>query len=79
MISEFSPSDRERDSADPLWGCFAGAHFAGDSLVDPTAVEMSDHWIDEALRAVPLPEGFLTRMSLLAQSAQSDTPTGNLA
>ncbi len=33
----------------------------GDS--SPDAV---DHWLDEALRAVPLPDGFLARVSQLA-------------
>ena len=28
-----------------------------------------DHWLDEALRAVPLPDGFFARMSTLADSA----------
>jgi hypothetical protein len=28
--------------------------------------EPGDHWLDGALRTVPLPEGFLQRVSLLA-------------
>ena len=75
MTSEFSPSDREHDSAEPLLGGFARAGFVDDAA----AGEVSDHWIDEALRTVPLPAGFLTRMSLLAQSAQSDAVSTNLA
>jgi hypothetical protein len=27
-----------------------------------------DHWLDEALRAVPLPDGFFLRMSTLADA-----------
>lgn len=26
-----------------------------------------DHWLDEALRAVPLPDGFMARLSQLAE------------
>jgi hypothetical protein len=75
MTSEFSPSDREYDPADAFFGAFSNDAFADGSAV----VESSDHWIDEALRTVPLPAGFLTRMSLLAQSAQPDAPSANLA
>jgi hypothetical protein len=75
MTSEFFPSDRELDSADARMGGFAGAGFVEDAAVG----EVSDHWIDEALRTVPLPAGFLTRMSLLAQSVQSDSVSTNLA
>jgi len=34
-----------------------------------------DHWLDEALRAVPLPDGFFVRMSTLAD-APSDRADG---
>jgi hypothetical protein len=34
--------------------------------VDSPAEEVSDGWLDEALRTVPLPSGFLDRMSVLA-------------
>ena len=74
MSCEFSPFDREYDAAElPLAG------YGGVAGVDAAEAEVSDHWIDEALRAVPLPDGFLTRMSRLAQSAQPDSPSANLA
>jgi hypothetical protein len=30
-----------------------------------------DHWLDDALRAVPLPDGFLERVRLLARAAKA--------
>jgi hypothetical protein len=35
------------------------------------APEAADHWLDDALRAVPLPDGFLGRLAKLA-----DAPAG---
>jgi hypothetical protein len=32
-----------------------------------------DHWLDEALRAVPLPDGFLTRVRMLASGADASS------
>jgi hypothetical protein len=32
---------------------------------DPSS-DAADHWLDDALRAVPLPDGFLARLSRLA-------------
>lgn len=32
-----------------------------------------DHWLDEALRAVPLPDGFLARLSQLADRPPEHT------
>jgi hypothetical protein len=74
MSCEFSPFDREHDAAELFLAGFGGV--AG---VDAAAADVSDHWIDEALRAVPLPDGFLTRMSRLAQSSQPDASSANLA
>jgi len=34
------------------------------------SADVADHWLDDALRAVPLPDGFLARVSRLA-----DAPT----
>ena len=34
---------------------------------DPSA-DVVDHWLDEALRAVPPPDGFFARLSRLADS-----------
>ena len=34
---------------------------------DPSA-DAVDHWLDEALRAVPLPDGFFARLSRLADA-----------
>jgi hypothetical protein len=30
-----------------------------------------DHWLDDALRAVPLPAGFLERVQMMARSADT--------
>ena len=39
-----------------------------DSLADGPSADVVDHWLDEALRAVPLPDGFFARMCTLADS-----------
>ena len=39
---------------------------------DEVAEDLSDDWLDEALRAVTLPSGFLDRMSVLAQPIFTD-------
>jgi hypothetical protein len=44
--------------------------FEMDSLDDEVSADAVDHWLDEALRAVPLPDGFLTRMRTLAERAE---------
>jgi hypothetical protein len=53
---DFPDANREHE--------LASDHFA--APVD----RLSDDWLDEALRSVPLPGGFLTRMSVLAQNAE---------
>lgn len=40
--------------------------------VDCPSDEVSDDWLDDALRTVPLPRGFLDRMSVLAQPVFTD-------
>jgi hypothetical protein len=35
--------------------------------VDDDNTAAVDHWLDEALRTVPLPEGFLSRMTAFAR------------
>src|SRR3990172_342082 len=40
------------------------------------SADSADHWLDEALRAVPLPDGFLTRMSTLAETALPEAADG---
>lgn len=32
------------------------------------SADVVDHWLDDALRAVPLPDGFLARVSRLAEA-----------
>jgi hypothetical protein len=32
------------------------------------APEVADHWLDDALRSVPLPDGFLGRLAKLAET-----------
>jgi hypothetical protein len=39
--------------------------------------EPGDHWLDGALRTVPLPEGFLRRVSLLADGAANSSGRGD--
>jgi hypothetical protein len=39
---------------------------------EEAAEELSDDWLDEALRKVPLPSGFLDRMSVLAEPIFTD-------
>jgi hypothetical protein len=36
-----------------------------------------DHWLDEALRAVPLPDGFIARLSRMADRQLADRPPEN--
>lgn len=47
-----------------------------DGALRPDAV---DHWIDQALRAVPLPDGFLTRMTRLAERPPAPARSGDPA
>ena len=35
---------------------------------DYAAADVTDHWLDDALRGVPLPEGFLARLSRLSEA-----------
>lgn len=35
---------------------------------DGRSADAADHWLDEALRAVPLPDGFFVRMCTLADA-----------
>jgi hypothetical protein len=35
---------------------------------DYAATDMTDHWLDGALRGVPLPEGFFARLSRLSEA-----------
>jgi hypothetical protein len=46
--------------------------FEIDNSGDDPSADVADHWLDEALRAVPLPDGFLTRMRTLADSAECE-------
>jgi hypothetical protein len=39
---------------------------------DPSS-DAVDHWLDDALRAVPLPDGFLARLSRLADRPPEHT------
>ena len=47
-------------------------HDASVAPVDWPAEDPSDDWLDEALRTVPLPSGFLDRMSVLSQPIFTD-------
>jgi hypothetical protein len=42
---------------------------AGQFTAPASREEPGDHWLDGALRTVPLPEGFMQRVSLLADGA----------
>ncbi len=41
---------------------------SGDGANGYPASDVTDHWLDDALRGVPLPEGFLARLSRLSEA-----------
>ena len=70
MTADFTHFDPDREAMDAFVG-----EFSGDLAPDRVA----DHWLDEALRAVPLPDGFLTRMTRLAERPPAPARTGDPA
>jgi len=70
MTADFMPFDAEREVLEAFVGEFSG---------DLAADRVADHWMDEALRTVPLPDGFLTRMTRLAERPSAPARSGDPA
>ena len=60
------------------WGSYGSAGDFGSADRFGSA-DVVDHWLDDALRAVPLPDGFFARLSRLADAPpeRSDDRDGN--
>lgn len=55
------------------------SHFpARRQRVDDNAADLADHWLDEALCTVPLPDGFLSRMTAFAHETSLVLAGGEL-